>query len=419
MSRFAWWWIALSLSGALDAAEPLAPANWKLPPIDGELSGDLALQALATAPPLHWSMKVRTDKPRERVVELDVTAPGVQVHLNALLDPFGNGTWQVNGTDLALGEWWSVLKPFLSGKIAEGSAEGILSVNGRGTLQSGALAGAMGLEMREGAFHDAGNTWSVTGVTLAAHLAELPAIATREPVRVTFHEITASGIALRDGAVEFLIEPDRTVRILGARGNLMNGRIELSPFAIRPRQSRVTTTLHFESVELSGMARFLPSVLAEATGPVSGQVEVSWDLNEGLKLANGSLQPRPLESASIKLAPSPGFLTSRLPERVREKIDLLPTWLGPIRKLFMPKNPAYETLRAIEMGEMALEVKTLVVEVNPEGDVSGRTARVVVMARPTAAGSAVDSVRFEINVSGPLADLVRLGLEGRLKVHAH
>jgi hypothetical protein len=272
--------------------------------------------------------------------------------------------------------------------------------------------------LREGAFHDAANTWSISGVALAANLTELPAFATREPVRVTFREITVSGISLRDGSVELIVEPDRTIRILGARGDLMNGHVELTPFVIRPGQSRVTTTLRFASVELAGMARFLPSVLAEASGPVTGQVEVSWDLKEGLKLANGSLQPRPRESATIKLAPSPGFLTSRLPARVREKIDLLPTWLGPIRRLFMPKNPAYETLRAIEMGEMPLEVKTLVVTVNPEGDVSGRTARVVVMARPAAEGSAVDSVRFEINVSGPLADLVRLGLEGRLKVHA-
>ena len=47
-----------------------------------------------------------------------------------------------------------------------------------------------------------------------------------------------------------------------------------------------------------------------------------------LTSAIGTLQSDTAASASIKLTPSPGLLTSRLPARMRERIDLLPAWFG-------------------------------------------------------------------------------------------
>ena len=87
-----------------------------------------------------------------------------------------------------------------------------------------------------------------------------------------------------------------------------------------------------------------------------------------------------------------------------------------MRLWFAPVNPAYAILRSIEMGERALDLTTLDLDLHPDGDPSGRTARVVVMTRPAGKPSEVGSVRFELNVSGPLADFVRLLAERRVNI---
>jgi hypothetical protein len=140
---------------------------------------------------------------------------------------------------------------------------------------------------------------------------------------------------------------------------------------------------------------------------------VSWSAAAGVTAGDGRLQIAPGEVASLRLSVAPGFLTSKVPRR----LALLPAWLGPIARAFSPENPAYETLRAIETGEMRLELNSLDVGLQPEGDPAGRTARVILTARP-AKTDVVESVRFEINVAGPLADVVRMGLEGRVNIHS-
>jgi hypothetical protein len=94
-----------------------------------------------------------------------------------------------------------------------------------------------------------------------------------------------------------------------------------------------------------------------------------------------------------------------------ERFALLPAWFGPFSRWFSPVNPGFADLVAIELGRTALQVESLDVRLTPEGDDRGRSARVLVKARPEVAGTSVGSVSFEIDVNGPLAYVLRLGAE--------
>jgi hypothetical protein len=398
------------------AAESVPPRP--LPPLTGELTGNFQSLTLPGAPALHWTLNLRDGaNAAERIADIVVDGTGTHARIEWRFDAAGGGTWRVQESQFDLALWFPLLAPQYLPKLASAIVEGHAALTGEGTLHDGKLGGRVHVDLRDGAMHDAAAAWSVTGIGLQGTLAELPGVTTDGPVKLTFREAKSNGIIAHDGVINFAIDAANIVQVASATCTLMDGRVALTPFAVGVARPEVKTNVDFSGVELGRLAAFLPSVLAEARGPVSGQVELTWSLADGLKFANGSLRPRPNETATIKLSPAPGFLTSRLPEKLRERIDLLPKWTGPLRQLFHPKNPAYDTLRDIEMGRMPLEVKTLTIDVQPAGDANGRTARIVVSAKPAGAESAVDAVRFEINVTGPLADFVLLALKGQLSVH--
>lgn len=406
--------VLLLLRSAGFAGAPSLP----LPPVSGELSGELTALKLSGAPPLKWKLSLApADAPDRRRADFEIDAIGTSLRGQAILDTWDRGTWRITESRVEIGRWFASLAPFLGAAVSGLTAEGLAVFSGDGTVHGSQLQGRLQLELRDGVLRHATQGWSVEGLALSGRLAELPEVASDGLITLTFRDASGGGLAAQAGRIEFSVDRERRIHVQAAAMNLMGGRVELTPFVFDPAKPEVRTHAQFEHVELGRFAKFLPAVLAEAEGPVSGRVQLSWSVKDGLRSASGTLEPRQDAAATIRLAPSPGFLTSRLPENVRERIDLLPKWFGPVRKLFQPANPAYSTLRAIEMGEARLELNTLEIILNPSGDPAGRTARVVVMATPVGRESVVESVRFEINVSGPLADLLKLGLEGRFKVH--
>ena len=90
-----------------------------------------------------------------------------------------------------------------------------------------------------------------------------------------------------------------------------------------------------------------------------------------------------------------------------------------MRRWFSPVNPAYESMQVIELGQTDLHVRSLEVKLTPEGDGGGRSAKVIVVAQPEQANNVVGKVTFEINVFGPLANVVVLGMKQKLSFGMH
>src|SRR4051812_29230707 len=69
--------VALLLGGAVMRAA--SPADWKLPPLDGELSGQIDSPMLGGAPKLDWKLTLATPRPRERKVEFLIEGVGARI----------------------------------------------------------------------------------------------------------------------------------------------------------------------------------------------------------------------------------------------------------------------------------------------------------------------------------------------------
>jgi hypothetical protein len=180
-----------------------------------------------------------------------------------------------------------------------------------------------------------------------------------------------------------------------------------------PAKPAIDATADFVDMALGELAALVPQALAEASGRLTGRVAVRWNPQAGAEPGEGALRVAIDSAASVRLASAPGFLTNRVPQ----KLFLLPAALGPLARWTAIDNPAYETLRRIELGQMPLKVETLDVKLFPGGPDGPLSARVELVARPAEAGGAVERVDFTVNVAGPLSQVLRVGLQSGTSIN--
>lgn len=397
-----------------------ASAAWAgaapLPPITGNLSGEMKALLIPGAPVMQWTLALRLGATtEERLADFTLEAKGFRGRGEIRLTTAGDGAWRLIEGQVDLALWAPLVVEKYFPEMVGVLLEGTVSVTGEGQLRNGTPTGRVTFDLKDGAWRDPLNGRTVEGISVTGTLVQQQEQVSDGPIRLAFREASMLEATARNGVMEFSLDPGGTVRVSKATAAMFDGSVAVSPFAFPLAKPAFAGEVLFAGIEIARLRDLLPPVLSDATGKVSGRMAVSYTLEGGLVPGSGRLQIDTGSAATLRLSPQPGFFTSRVPER----ISLLPAKWGAISKLFSPINPAYETLRAIEMGETTLEVNALDVGLRPEGDVAGRTARVVLTARPKAKDTAVESVRFEINVRGPLADVIRMGLEGKVQVRTH
>jgi hypothetical protein len=231
----------------------------------------------------------------------------------------------------------------------------------------------------------------LTGLTARIELPALPSLAAQGVMQLA--EVRVAGLTLRDGKVAFAFEEPGTLRVgeVGLRG--LGGSLALSPFAVELAKPVAAVTLKLDGVLLEELAALLPQVLSEARGRAEGQMAFGWSAAGGVSFGEGRLGLVAGAPASIRLAPTPGLITGQLPAN----------------------NPARASLSRVELGETPLNVHLLNAEFHPAGDTSGRTATLRLEAEPVDR-QLIAPMIIDVNVAGPLDQLVKLGLNDRVKI---
>jgi len=379
-------------------------APWPL--IRGELSGELIVRGPGDFPPLKWTLRA-TPYMDGNASTLIVSAPGLKLEA-ITTGPDVNGVlaWRVTKGELDLAQWERRLARHagVEGLPADLTVTGTATFGGEGTWRDGEWEGRLHTSIT-GAMGSETQNWSVPGFEASAELLRRGKDLLVQSLRVRAPEAMVLGVALHNLGLEATgDEPDR-LQVTAVGVDALGGRVRLRPFTVDPLNPVIATTAEMVEVSLAELAELVPEALKEASGQVSGSMELTWSASLGPKTGAGSLTVTQGNPANFRLADSPGFLTQHAPER----IQLLPDKMGALARWLSLNNPAYETLRRIEMGEMPLQVEDLSIVLYPDGPDGPRSAAVRVTARPTTAGSVVDKVTFAINVSGPLDQVLKLG----------
>jgi hypothetical protein len=384
-----------------------------LPPLQGDLSGQIKVHALTEAPPLTWRVQVRPATDGALLLVETIEAPGFTLRAEAAQPADGSpGTWRVVAGELDLAVWRSAIVATGVTLPADFTVTGTVQLSGSGSLEKLLPSGTITANLSGGRAGSVEQGWDMAGLTLTATLALSADGITLEAARVHADTVTAAGVVARHVVIEAVGRPGGHIEVQRAELEVLGGRVSLAPFVVDPAALTVATTAEVTAVAMSELAALLPETLAAAKGRLSGRLELRWNAQEGFVPGKGSLSILPDEPASLRLTAAPGFLTQHMPER----LQLLPEKLGALARWFAPKNPAYDSLRNIELGNDTLAVESLKVELYPDGPDGARSAVVDVSARPPA-GSIVEQVSFTINVAGPLKQVIELGLDDRARIN--
>lgn len=203
-----------------------------------------------------------------------------------------------------------------------------------------------------------------------------------------------------DGEVAWEITRGRVALAEWTRGVLSRGEGELSGSGTQRHGHFVgTLSLVVRGVDLAELVRFADPKeerVRAAEGRVEGVVGLRFNDDGTVGLGDSELHLAPGTVATVWFQAAPGWLTSYVPEKVRD---------------------AYPGLAAIERGQTPLEAKVLRLIFFARGDAEGRTARMRVEGR-SKDPQLVAPLELDINVSGPVESLVRQMSEARLHVGA-
>lgn len=398
--------LLLSGSAVLDAA------SW--PILRGDLSGQFILRGPGNLPPLRWTLTTHPQAGRNEF-GLKVTAAGLDLNVAAVgPDEAGVVQWRIVTGEVDGALWWPRLaaQAEISGLPSDLALTGQLKFTGEGTWSETNWQGTLWTEIAHGSASSLAQKWAVPSFQVTAQLARTAQGFLVQALTLHAAEATVAGVNLRQLTLEAAGDAQGRLLVQTAGVDALGGRIALKPFAVDPLNPEVDTTAEMAGVSLAQLATLVPEALREASGQVSGRVAVKWSASLGPQAGTGALTVMPESPANFRLAATPGFLTQHTPER----IQLVPATWGVIGRWLSFANPAYETLRQIELGELPLRIEDLNIELYPDGPAGPRSAAVRVTARP-AQGSVVEQVTFAINVSGPLDQVLRLGTNERVKLN--
>ena len=387
MLRFCFCVLALLLGFPTGHAAAVSPRDWKLPPVDGELAGEFSSTLLGGSPTLKWTLKVRTEKPLERTVEFTVEGRGMRVEGDARLDPIGEGSWRLAKAEIDLAEWFGWLAPRWFPDLTAATAGGMMRLDGEGTWRNGVFGGKANFSLREGRIDDPVRQILLEGISVDVAFADLAARRTEPEQVFTWRNGRYNGIAIGVGRIEAMLEGDQ-ISVNNAAIDVFGGELRVGSLVMSTRKPEFSVNAKMSGVAVDQILFLLPPVLSEAHGRLDGDVSLSRDAT-GIQIGNARLNLREGETADLRLAIKPGWLSTALPPE--------------ILKYF----PGF---RKIETGEIPIRARVLEITMTPLGDEKGRTAWVHVAGGPSDP-ELTAPIDTTVNVRGPLDQLVKIGAE--------
>ncbi len=383
-----------------------------LPSWGGEITGK-AFPLGEDGPRLTWTFTPRTidEAGREIVLRAENNATHLRV-LVTLDAATGDGTWKIEEGRIDVAPWFAALAPQLGQNMAGLVAEGAVILTGKGAIHGGRPTGRIKIEWLDGVVSNVGQGWSLAGVTLKAE-ADVETLPNGTvPVELTIKTISTSRLGASNLSARAVLAGMRSVAVTSAQVEIAGGNVMVDPFVMPFAEPAVHVKIHMTRVGLQDIVALVPAALADASGRIDGEVELGWSKADGVQLGDGGLSVRDDEPNSIRLMPKPGFLTSSMQAR----FVLLPRWMGPVARWFGFANPAYDSLSSVELGKSDLRIRSLSAHVTPSGDARGRSANVEIVTETDPASGRTDTIIFNINVSGPLEHVLRLGMGEHLSV---
>lgn len=393
----AWGWLVLAQVGAA----------FELPAVSGHFAGRMAVPGLM-GEVLDWDVELVAGRDGKLHGRAETSAEGLKVAAVADIDAVsGTGTWRLVEGTVDANVWINKLLVQFAPEIGTVTTAGMVRLSGAGTIGADGPEGEIEVAWTGETVKATWNEVVLSGVELKGRVELKAGTVAGAPFELRVGNISTVRFGARNLSATGRLEGTERLAVESAAVEIAGGRVRAEPFALSLAKPELRVRLAMERVGLQDVVALVPQAgLADARGRVGGDIVVTWTEAEGVGLGEGRLTMDREEPATVTLTAAPGFLTGQMPA----KFDWVPDWLGPLKRWLALDNPAYPELKAIEMGRAQLAVDSFETRITPEGDGAGRSASVLVRAHPVVGRSVVKTLTFEVNVAGPLKDVLHIGL---------
>lgn len=320
---------------------------------------------------------------------ISATAPGFAAKVDGEFNS-GSRAWkfQVSDAQLDLGRWQDFIGQMVVLPGGNWTLAGQLRGNATGAYADGKLALAGDVELSEGRFEFPARNVVANGVSAKFRFRDLDKLVS-EPGDVRVASFTAGEIQTTNLELQLAFETVERIAVTRATLEAFGGRLAAEPFRFFPRQNELEAVLLVDGLVVEQVLALAKDVPANATGRVDGRVPLRID-SAGIRLGTGWLELRRGVYAEVQFN-ADGLLTRGV----------------------APNSAQYPVLKKIEAGLLRLKLAELRLDIRPPKAPAGRSAIIHL------AGSPVDPevkapVTLDLNVNGPIEQLLNLGLNSRV-----
>lgn len=265
---------------------------------------------------------------------------------------------------------------------------GRLTATADGAYAGKKLVAGGRVELRDGRLANPARGFTAEGVEADLEFTDFKQLLSK-PGTLRARELRKGDLVATDLDVTLALDGPGRVAVSRATLRTLGGRVSAEPFKVFPNQQELEATVAADGLEVEKILALAKDVPAKASGRVDGRLPIRID-ESGLRLGTGWLQLKPGVYAEVQLQAA-GLLTGGM----------------------AASNPSYSVLKQVESGLLRLRLTELRLEVRPPQAPPGRTATLRL------AGEPVDPqvkapVTLDLNVNGPLEQLINFGLDRRL-----
>ncbi len=317
-------------------------------------------------------------------------APGLVAEITGSYDaPSDVAQFEVTRLQLDLARWQTVAQKLAPLPGGVWQMAGTVTATATCTYATEQVSARAQVQLREGRFVHPEGMPVASGVTADFIFTDALALIS-EPGVVRVREIDAGDIKATNFEAEIALAGADELRVSRVTMEAMGGRVAVEPFVLFPQRDAIEATLLVEGLVVEQLLALTKDLPAKATGRVDGRLPVHYS-SSGVRLGTGWLELKRGAPAELQFN-SHGLLTAGV----------------------APKHPSYATLKKIETGLLRLNLTELRLDIRPPHSPAGRSATLRV------AGVPVDPelkapVNLDLNVNGPIEQLLNLGMDGRIK----
>lgn len=265
---------------------------------------------------------------------------------------------------------------------------GKIEGQGAGRLTGKKLAATATVRVREGEVRIAENDLAATGITADVEFADVEALTTK-PGTLQVSALRVGQLAMQDIRAGFTLINGTRIHFTEASLQTLGGKVSTEPFNYFLNQREVEAVMLVEGIQIEQVMALTKDLPAQAKGRVNGRLPVRLD-GSGVRLGTGWLALTPGVYAEIQFNAS-GLLTGGV----------------------STNHPSYPVLKKIEAGLLKLKVSELRLDIRPPNAAPGRSAQLHVQGAPVDP-EVKAPVILDLNVNGPLEQLLNLGLDSRV-----